>query len=87
MFDEDSEYNDETYDYANILSNYFFKRYNQCDIYINESKKNIIRNYYDFSNSENDIYFIRIIWNISIYSAFKMFEKCEKIIKIDLSKF
>ena len=84
-YEEDYEYhfNEDAY----ILSDSFFKIYNQCDIYINESKKDVIKNKYPFVYSKNDIYFIRIVWNISIYTASYMFDFCEKMIEIDLSNF
>ena len=69
-----------------ILSDNFFKKYNKCDIYINDSLQNIASNEYDFNSSEY-IYKIKIIWNDIITTAGTMFAKCSNIIEIDLSNF
>ena len=69
----------------NILSNDFFKRYNKCEIYINDSLQDEIKSGYDFNNSE--FYNIKIKWNISISNTEKMFYNCKQIIEIDLSNF
>ena len=71
-----------------ILSDNFFNRYKYCEIYFNDSIINITKNelYFD-SNYSLYIDNITILWNITISSIDKMFQNCDKIIEIDLSKF
>ena len=70
-----------------ILSDSFFKRFNRCQIYINNDNQSEVKNEYNFSYFDESINVIKIIWDISINSGNLMFSKCNKIIEIDLSKF
>ena len=71
-----------------ILSDKFFNRYNQCEIYINNQTQNNINNEYEFYLTKNNINTVKIIWKIvSITNTESMFSDCNKIKEINLSKF
>ena len=70
-----------------ILSDYFFQLYNQCKIYINDVFQNESKNEYNFNYSNNGIHNIRINWDFSVNTTFAMFNGCNHITEIDLSKF
>ena len=67
-----------------LFSDDFFRNYNNCEIYLNDTFINRkINKYYIDSNtncSENIcLIFIKIIWNDTILTTKKMFENCSKI--------
>ena len=68
-----------------ILSDYFFQRYNPCQIYINDSLYHNITNKYYFNNSGNIT--IKIEWNNTIESTAQMFKDCNKTFEIIFSNF
>ena len=75
-----------------LFSDEFLRKYNHCDIYVNDiffDKK--INEYFIDSNlnySENiSLTFVKIVWNDTILTTRNMFENCYKIIEMDLSKF
>ena len=71
-----------------IFSDNFFKKYSHCEVYLNDSffgKDN--NEYYFESYNSNKINIIKIIFNDSILTTKNMFEKCDKIIEIDLTNF
>ena len=47
-----------------ILSDKFFNKYNQCEIYINNQTQNNINNEYEFYLTKNNINTVKIIWKI-----------------------
>ena len=72
-----------------LFSDNFFRKYKNCEIYLNDTffyKKN--HNYFDSNYFQNiSLNFIKIIWNDTIITTENMFEECNQIIEIDLSKF
>ena len=74
--------------YINFLSEHFFNLYKPSEIYINDKIKSEIINYkYFFYLQNNTINIVRIIWNFIMDNTSYMFDGCDKIIEIDLSKF
>ena len=69
----------------NIFSNKFLKKYNQYEIYINDSIYYQDQNEYHFNYSENIT--LKVKWNITITNASNMFNNCDNIFEIDLSNF
>ena len=69
----------------------FFQIYNHCEIHLNDSfyitEKNEYYFYPNINLENNDINFVKIIWNDTILSTRNMFENCTKIIEMDLSNF
>ena len=70
-----------------ILSDEFFQKFNPSAIYINDIQKTQIINNYNFNQQANGINTVRISWNVKINTTDSMFENCDKIVEIDLSKF
>ena len=70
-----------------ILSDEFFKKYNQCDVYKNGNIQTQTKNKYSFTHQESGINTVRIIWKTKIDTTGSMFSDCNKIYEIDLSKF
>ena len=68
-----------------LFSNYFFLKYNNCEIYLDNILIDKDKNVLDFDSiySENSI--IKIIFNDAILTARNMFTNCSKILEIDLS--
>ena len=71
----------------NIFSDNFFKVNNQCDIYINGEHKTEKKNKFYFTQQNDKLNVVRISWNKKINDVSSMFNGCEKIVEIDLSKF
>ena len=67
-----------------ILSDTFFKQYNQCQIFIDNEQKTQIKNEYSFDGQEISV---KIIWNTIIETTASMFSGCNKTTEINLSKF
>ena len=71
-----------------LFSDDFFRIYNHCEIYLNDSLfKMNINAYYSYSNNSKCINIFKIIWNDTILTTKNMFENCNKIIEIDFSNF
>ena len=67
-----------------IISSTFYENYKNIDVYINNTLKEESNYEYYFPNG---ISIVKIIFNIEITSANRMFSECNNIIEIDLSKF
>ena len=60
----------------------------EYEIYINKESQDIIKNEYSFGSQAVKFNNVKIIWNIKkINSTDSMFNDCNKIIEINLSKF
>ena len=71
-----------------LFSDYFFGKYSHCEIYLNDSNyDNNTNKFYINSNYSKIDITIKIFWNDSISTTNSMFENCDRILEIDLSKF
>ena len=71
----------------NIFSDNFFKVNNQCEIYINDEHKTEAKNKYYFTQQNDKLNIVNIAWNKKLDFVSTMFDGCDKIVEIDLSKF
>ena len=68
-----------------IISDDFFKIYNQCEINLNNTYEDLVTNKNYFNESDNIN--IKIKFNNIIENAMHMFQDCDSIIEIDFSNF
>ena len=78
-----------------LFSDEFFRKYNNCEIYLNDTFFDIKKNEYYIDSNLNYcenislifIQNIKIIWNDTILTTKNMFENCDKIFEINLYNF